>query len=143
MLWLVRTLHRLFEKLNGKLSYVPTESQKFEKLFGDPLIKDVREVLASKVFHQFIINYVKGLKMDSNRISEDSYLVHNMEERFNVVKEDGRWVCCCGYQVKAGLPCEHQLRIMVKTNFPTYMDFIHKRWQIRIGLSELSQPAIK
>lgn len=57
-------VNRTINKVNAKFETLQQESRKYELLLSDFRIKDVRLALGTKIFQQFIINYINGLKCE-------------------------------------------------------------------------------
>lgn len=102
-----------------------------ERIFGSPEIKEMRCMLHEKVFGEFVKEMGKVNQLEIMHMERDESLaiiMNSRKEEFTL-KKFGIWDCECGYLIKCGLPCCHQIKVCLYLH-QKLSDYVHKRWQI-------------
>lgn len=95
-------------------------------IFEDSLLKYVRFLVCKDVFKVFLKTYVKSLSLQAEEKENHSWFFGPIKvELINDI-----FCCSCGFAIKSGLPCHHQI-YLIKSYRDNINHYIHKRWLLK------------
>lgn len=110
----ILAVDRLTSELDENLEKQEIEKTRYETLFKESRLSELRLNVPKQVFRVLIEAYVKSLRYSvrSLRATTDSYEILGHFKRTVTIRSPTIVTCSCGLVEKLGLPCSHTIKAL-------------------------------
>jgi len=102
---------------------------KYEQLFKNKRLYDVRVSVSKQIFKVFMENYIKSLAYTTERLDDRTFTVSGFFKRTVTILGSDSISCSCRVMDKTWLLCSHSLKVLSQLGMG-YVEFIPTRWKL-------------